>query len=254
MLHAVANALALAPVIHRAPPEIANLQTIINQVQEFYGEGWHTILWEVALITGVLGILAPFWINDRAEKRLRMEIEQVKVLAVKINAQSLGEIGKATETLTKYIQTMVEEANKDLSTSIETKAKKSNYYAQAIPFIFKASDLKAQLHLQSHSGQQPGDRGPIMNIILNSFYAYRFCMLADQTDQTIALRTDMNNFVPRLNKIAATQLLSQFDPDLRAKVGNEIAPLKSTEYNQVIEAMLAEIRGIAYSPQDQRNR
>ncbi|MGC9261042.1 MAG: hypothetical protein ACP5I8_13335 [Phycisphaerae bacterium] len=82
MLHAIPNTLAFTPIIHRAPPEITNLQTIINQVQEFYGKGWDTILWEVGLIvvliTGVLGVLAPLIINSQMEKRLERKISRAQ--------------------------------------------------------------------------------------------------------------------------------------------------------------------------------
>lgn len=123
MLHAIANALALAPVIHRAPPEITNLQTIIDEVQEFYGKGWDTILWEVGLIvvlvTSVMGVLAPLIINSQMEKRLGRKISRaqqlareireeaqrenknVKDLAVQIRAEAQEEITKLKDTAAK---------------------------------------------------------------------------------------------------------------------------------------------------------
>ena len=80
MVNALINALALAPAAATTGPsqQISNLQTIINQVEHFYGEGWHTILWGVGLIVGALGVLAPLYINYDARKLMEQQIANAR--------------------------------------------------------------------------------------------------------------------------------------------------------------------------------
>lgn len=52
------------------PQDIQNLKCIITQVEHFYGDGWNTMLWEVGLIVGALGVVFPIFYNFRSKREL----------------------------------------------------------------------------------------------------------------------------------------------------------------------------------------
>lgn len=149
------NAAHLAVAVNRLTPRANDLQAIIDQVEKFYGRGWDTVLWEVGLIVAVavglpgfiFGVIAPLWINGRAERRLRKEIEETKELTAKARAAAEHEIKATIEMLTKHIHNKVFEEGEILSARIRKETQKAKFYASAVPFIFKASELRGAAYI-----------------------------------------------------------------------------------------------------------
>ena len=122
MIHVLTNALALAPAAANARPsqQVSNLQTIITQVEHFYGEGWHTILWAVGLIAALLGVIAPMLIYliewktfhkkiKKAQRKAHDETEDAKRQTAEVRKEASESIKQQQTAMTALIK---QEANK----------------------------------------------------------------------------------------------------------------------------------------------
>ena len=85
MLHALINALALLPATTQQSQQTQQLNAILQQVQHFYGDGWHSLqtstdflMLAMVTITGVVAVLAPILINNAAEQRMQRAIDLAK--------------------------------------------------------------------------------------------------------------------------------------------------------------------------------
>ncbi len=123
MIHALANALALLPTTTQQSQQTQQLNAILQQVQHFYGEGWHSlqasnalmgllITTALVLIAGLLGGLLPFFLNGKAEERMERQIQDAKNFTKQ-------EVTSATERMeAKFLQTTGElKKRSDISTN-----------------------------------------------------------------------------------------------------------------------------------------
>ncbi len=96
-----------------APAGAHNLHYITQQVEHFYGDGWHTLLWEVGLITATLGVLAPVLINWNKTRVFKQRIVKAETRLRTIE----DSFRRETEEIKRDIQRTATIAKADVLTS-----------------------------------------------------------------------------------------------------------------------------------------
>ncbi len=96
-----------------APAGTHNLHYITQQVEHFYGDGWHTLLWEVGLITATLGVLAPVLINWNKTRVFKQRIVKAETRLRTIE----DSFRRETEEIKRDIQRTAAIAKADVLTS-----------------------------------------------------------------------------------------------------------------------------------------
>lgn len=111
MLHALINARPPLLATTQQSQQAQQLQVILQQVEHFYGEGWHSMEASNALmgvvitavllvIAGVLGVVVPYLINTNAEKQMKKRIKNAQAdlkSQLELMKSELGAIKKKIE-------------------------------------------------------------------------------------------------------------------------------------------------------------
>lgn len=212
MILALINALAMAPGTATSGPSqhIHDLNTILNQVEKFYGQGWHSLSMEnaaifavaaavITVIGVVVGALVPILINNRAEKRM---LRQIALAQRKARVNTERELGSAKDQMAKELQSAKDEmesritdAMSRLATYIDAAMEKMRHFSNANGFLLKFDSCAA------HFGNT-GQRDSLLSAIENAYLASFFFFLADEQDQANVTETQAK---PMLNQLAPAE-------------------------------------------------
>ena len=99
-----------------APTGTHDLHYITQQVEHFYGDGWHTLLWEVGLITATLGVVAPVLLNWNKTRAFKQRIVKAENRLKTIE----DSFRRETEEIKRDIQRTASVAKADALTSNAT--------------------------------------------------------------------------------------------------------------------------------------
>jgi|GEM_PF-6105438 len=181
-----------------------DLKTIISQVEHFYGEGWHTILWQVGLIVGALGVLAPLYINYDARKRMEQQIAKArrdaKAQTDTARDAMAKKISEVRETLSKDIGELETRANKKIDEAVE----KAGRSTAAMLFITRAIEHDEQIPADSQSPLFPKN---VSAAAYEYFGALLYLSLVNDSDpQTTEAATSIaDRFRQRIEKLTKEQ-------------------------------------------------
>ena len=197
MINALINALALAPAAATTGPSqhIQDLNSILNQVEKFYGQGWSSLEASnelmVTVIAGTLGIIMPILIGLFEFARFRNEIATVQteareqIATAKAEAHELTKTARAeaskqtnaaTTALNQKIESHIAEAVDGLTTAINAAMENMKNFSAAIACLFKAIANIEQF-------DKTGDRACLLTAIKMYFLASYHFLLANASDE-----------------------------------------------------------------------
>jgi hypothetical protein len=204
----------LDPTVHAKVSEIItaaqqsqhakDLQFIISQVEKFYGEGWNTILWEVALIVGllgtILGIFAPWYINNKLEKRTEHQIANAK-------AEAKVQTDKAMHDI------------QNLIAHFQATKRQIPHLQNAVAWVMKANRLQEKYETSSDRNHLTG----WLDAALRAAIEYALAC-ADEDYSHMLARLRHPNAIPLLNPDEAATLLSTFTPYIQKSLKESSSP------------------------------
>lgn len=214
MIHALINALALAPAAATTGPSqhIQDLNAILNQVEKFYGQGWHSLSMEnaaifavaaavITVIGVVVGALVPILINGRAEDRMDREI-------VRARDEMNKNISEVEEKLTKYINTKTDDAVKLLNGDIKAKLKNAKHFAVGSIFAMYAIDYHAEFE------RNPSNRDKLLSALKFMFVATYKYSLADEPRKADTSKGNTIQYISEINQEEAQTLQSTIKSEI----------------------------------------
>ncbi len=173
MIHALINALALAPATTKPSRQIQNLDTIIQHVQHFYGQGWCSLQASNALMGLILTtvfVLIVGWVFFDT-KALRKKIKKAR--------KEASESIKQKET--------------ELTARIEKEVEKMKNFSAAISFLSKAVTNIEQFH-------KTGDRASLRTAIKMYFLAYYHFLFTNDNDGAEHAKQPMLDCIDKIER------------------------------------------------------
>lgn len=177
MIHALTNALAMAPGTATSGPSqhIHDLNTILNQVEKFYGQGWHSLSMEnaaifavaaavITVIGVVVGALVPILINNRAEKKMLHEIALAQRRArinteVRINGAMKGvelRLKQLEEQANQRIEKARTQATQETEKALHQASKSIQIEKERLLNVMRTEVTKVEHSVRGHAYFQTG--------------------------------------------------------------------------------------------------
>ena len=168
---------------------LRDLHLIIDQVEEFYGKAWDTILWEAGVLTGLFGVIIPLIAGYIARNRIRSLENRI---AREIEEQTTSARAQMTEQLRQHrIQLQ--------------------HYQNAIGWVIKANKLQADIDPDGAKKEPTiaGKKIALLDTLLRLAIEYSLAHEEEEFNKIYAtLRGDEG--LSQLTEDEARQMLSSF--------------------------------------------
>lgn len=253
MIHTLINALALTPgtATSGASQHIHDLNTILNQVEKFYGQGWHslertnTIIFAVAaafitVLGVVLGAFVPLYINREAEHRMARAIALAhrtirKRTKADIERETIRLIQHTETKITDTANSLIEQNNERINAAVDKLTSATDAKIQSVKYLNAAiaCQLRAAAHIDTIKNN-PTKQSAILNAVLHSCLALNRYSVAGLPKQAEKMKAQATSTIPKLNSKTARILLEVLEA--RELIEPSAEPFK-THYHEVLNAI-----------------
>jgi vacuolar-type H+-ATPase subunit H len=234
MIHEPIKILALTPATSQPSLQTQQLHAIIQQVEHFYGAGWHSLQASNALmgvvittvllvIAGILGVVIPIWLNSKAEERMEKQIQGAREFA---KQEVVAATGRMEARITEAIREM-EKRTKELMDAVLEKSRNSTAV-----MVFMAIAVQKDEMIRRLSKDTPEYSEAVADAAYSYLMVLLYLSMADDSDrgtmQSVAdAKTRFLDRITLLNKGRRTALLQRIqksrestDKDGKLTAGN----------------------------------